>query len=131
MKQKKHWSPWRRMLAGALPLLAAGAAAAGTSHGLSVETQPGFSARPHGVEIESTADGVHVQGELSRVGSSPRRRLVGRVELEALDAEGNVLAAPTARPHRASPARHTRRAHFEARLAPLPEAAATLRVRYR
>lgn len=125
----KHANPSLTLLAGAA--LLTGAAQALPAEALPVETDAGLWAEPYAVEVETVPEGTVVRGELRQLSSSPRRRLVGHVEIEVLDAEGRVIAKTNAEPHRASPARHTRHGRFEALLGPLPEAASSLRVRYR
>lgn len=98
---------------------------------LRVETLSNVWGAPYNVQVERTADGVRVAGDVRKSPVNPSRRLNGRVWVEVLDARGAVVAVHQARPWRASPAKHTGRGSFVVAIDSLPEASLGLRVSYR
>jgi hypothetical protein len=86
---------------------------------------------PYDVKLDRAAGEIAIRGKLLSSSANPSRRLSGRVSVEFLDESGAVIAIRHADPHRASPAKHTRRARLEIPSEELPHGTAAIRVLYR
>lgn len=98
---------------------------------LTLETVRTLWAQPFDVHMDQRDNGTIVSGKLRKSAVNRSHILYGDVWAEVLDAQGTVLAVHTGKPHRASPAKHSRRARFKIRIDELPDDAAALRVGYR
>lgn len=106
--------------------------AMGSDADLRVEELSSKQGRPYSVTLSQEGDKIRIEGMIRKAMSNPGRRLYGNVYVAILNSEGVVLSIRTAKVHRVSPAKHTRRGRFKLtiREGELPDTAQKMLVSY-
>lgn len=87
-------------------------------------------ALPYDLEIHQREAGISVSGRLLKSPANLSRRFYGKVHVELLDANGDVIAVHYAEPRRLGMAKHPQRTRFHLDIENLSHDLQTLRVSY-